>query len=269
VRFFLDGVGTSAVDPSHAFRFTVAIQKHDVYLRGSPDAYWRVLPLKLDEFGYFGYALSKKQVAALASPSAKEVCEAGRHLTAGGCSANSNPGDVLDGTCSAGSPYDAQKCLAPLWGLNGCKKLGSSYPVSDAPNAPTNADAEALWNGKTWPELKSVVTGLAKRDAPPQLAAKKFWGTCKNRHVSGLDHLCDHPPPFHLEVCLQALFLESGCSEKGSGYPKSASHPLAQQLNSLSWRDVKEKVRHIIRTDTRGGLSEGMCHEPGQDQATN
>jgi len=98
------------------------------------------------------------------------------------------------------------------------------------------------------------------------MAAKKSWGVCKNRHPSGLDALCNHPPPYHTTVCLQGLFLESGCSRKGSAFPTNGKSPLAEQLNLLSWRDAKAKLKHIVKTDVKGGASEGLCYAPEKEE---
>jgi len=258
VKFYLDGKQTSSVDPSHVFKFTVDIAQHNVYLRGSPDAYWRYLPMMLDEFAYFSYALAPEQVSILADPSATNSCAAGRKLTGGGCAKRANVGDILNDSCGKnGSPYSVEQCLQPLWGLNKCSSLGNTFPTAtDAP----------VWNTQSWHDIKSTATRLAKVDVEPQLAAKKSWGACKNRSPSGLDSLCNHPPPFHTSVCLQALFLELGCSRLGSGYPASSTSPLAIQLNSLpSWRDVKTKMNQLVKTDVKGGASEGMCHDPAPD----
>jgi len=251
VKFYLDGKQTSVVDPSHAFKFTVNIAQHNVYLRGSPDAYWRYLPMQLDEFAYFSYPLKAEQVTVLADFQSKNVCAAGKHLTGAGCSPYHNVGDALNGRCAVGGPYPVKECLSPLWGLNGCSNLGTSFP--------SESDT-AIWNEKKWKDVKKTVTKIARKDVEPQLVAKKSWGMCQNRTPSGLDALCNHPPPYHLRVCLQGLFLELGCSRKASGFPASSSHPLAVQLNQLSWRDVKLKLDTMIKTDVRGGPSEGMCH---------
>lgn len=261
VAWFIDGKQTSMVDAAHTFVFTVPTSAHTVHLRGSSDKYWRYLPLAMDDFAFFNYAIDTKQAQVLADPATPNTCEAGRHLTGGGCKKDRTAGDVLNARCKVGSPYDVAQCLQPLWGLNSCSNLGSSFPDAAA-------DA-STWSGTSWADVKATVAALAKKDVQPELVAKGAWGTCQSRSPSGLDLLCNHPAPFHTEVCLQALFLESGCSRKALGFPASASHPLAAQLNKLSWRDVKAKIQHIIKTDVRGGISEGQCHAklaPGETQ---
>lgn len=259
VKFSFDGKQTSLVDAAHTFDFTVPISEHTVHLRGSPDKYWRYLPVTIDEFAYFDYPLTEAQVGVLADATVTNTCAAGFQLTAGGCSKYRSAGDALDERCGASTPFDAEKCLQPLWGLNGCSNLATSYPMkSDA----------ALWSQQSWAQVKATVAAIAARDVEPQLVAKKLWGACQNRSPSGLDLLCDHPPPYHTAVCLQALFLESGCSRRAQGFPASASHPLAAQLNQLSWRDVKAKIKNIIDTDVTGGASEGLCHDKTFDDHT-
>lgn len=256
VRFFIDGKQTSVIDPSHAFKFTVSIATHKVYLRGSPDKYWRYLPMALDEFAYFDYPLDASQVGVLADFNSKNICSSHGRLTGGGCAGLVHKGDMLNGRCAT-APYSIQECLQPLWGIAGCSTMGTSYP--------TAAGDAAIWNAQSWSQVKKTVESLVTRDVEPQLQAKKAWGACQNRTPSGLDHLCDHPPPYHTAVCLQGLFLELGCSRRATGFPASASHPLTRQLNELSWRDVKAKMQAIIKGDVKGGASEGVCHDPISD----
>jgi len=256
VKFFIDGKQTSSVDPSHTFQFTVNISQHNVYVRGSPDAYWRVLPMAIDQFAYFDYALTNPQAHALAQPNpeAKRVCGGKKLLTGGGCAEPVFKGDLLDKHCAnSPSPFSVEKCLQPLWGLNGCSSLSTSYP--------SIADAN-LWNNKTWLDIKKTVHLFAAKDRKPESVAGRLWGVCQNRSPSKLDLVCDHPPPYHTNICLQALWLETGCSRKGTGWPASRSHPLTQQLNQLSWRDVKAKVKKIAAGDMKGGQSQGVCHGP-------
>jgi len=254
LKFFMDGKLTSAADAAHKFPLSTNISEHTVYVRGSPDPYWRAPVVALQDFAQFDYVLNEKQLALVsgffteASVSTVNQCSATERLTAGGCIPVEDPAHVLKARCNlAKGPHSIEECLLPLWGLSGCSSLGFGYPGTELP--------AKHFDTKSWKEVVREVRRAAADDVDEPTRAGKRFGICKNRLASPLDSRCNHPPPFSLSGCLQSYFLDVGCDRGASAFPKD----LNVGWNKLSWSQVKHRMAALPALDVRGNKEYGTC----------
>jgi hypothetical protein len=128
----------------------------------------------------------------------------------------------------------SMECLSKLWKSGGCSSKGSANPENH-----TTAQ-NAWWNQRGW---KSVFSDMKawKTDAD-----STNWSLAKGHHKGcyGTDpDPCDPKYTPRPTECLQKLFLESGCNEKGKLYNELQND---NNLKNMSRPDLQNYFKTLV-----------------------
>lgn len=136
------------------------------------------------------------------------------------------------GTNENTGPHSVQ-CLSKLWQSSGCSSRGTINPAKAGAN-------NSWWNQRGWEDVLRDMK-LWKTDAD-----SGNWNVAKQHHEG-----CYGTPPDPCDPkynprpteCLQQLYLESGCNEKGELYKELANNT---QLKTMSKNDLQKYFKTLV-----------------------